>query len=200
MSAAISTIPSPATTPAIPAKSDNNSFRLGLLLEPSDNFKAVLKVDYHDLDFGGNVTTVYGEKPLGDVVQNAQFAYTDKSFRTVLDIKYLFDNGVTLSSLSGYQDIESVNNLDVNATVPTIYYFNSRIDAQVYSQEFNLISSDDQAFKWVLGAFWQQQDSLLPDWEHGGFNFIGNGFPLPYPWATSPWDNTETIPPSSRMS
>ena len=174
-----------------PGQVDNNSFRLGLHLEPTDNLKAVLKVDYHDLDFGGNVTTVYGEKPLGDVVQNAPMAYTDKSFRTVLDIKYLFGNGVTLSSLSGYQDIQSVNNLDVNATLPAIYNFESRIDAQVYSQEFNLISSDDQKFKWVVGAFWQKQDSVLPDWEHGGFNFIGNGFPLPYPWATSPWDNTE---------
>ena len=158
-----------------------------------------MKVDYHDLDFGGNVTTVYGEKPLGDVVQNVnKFAYTDKSFRTVLDLKYLFGNGVTLSSLTGYQDIESVNNLDLNATAaPASTIFNSRIDAQVYSQEFNLISPNDQPFKWVLGVFWQKQDSLLPSWEKGGFNFIGDpgflpGVGLQYPWATSPWDNTET--------
>ena len=181
-----------------PGEVDNNSFRLGLLLEPSDHFRAVLKLDYHDLDFGGNVTTVYGEKPLGDVVQNVnKFAYTDQSFRTVLDLKYLFDNGITFSSLSGYQDIESVNNLDLNATLPLPYFFNSRIDAQVYSQEFNLISPNDQAFKWVLGVFWQQQDSLLPPWQQGGFNFIGDpgflpGVGLQYPWATSPWDNTET--------
>jgi iron complex outermembrane receptor protein len=175
-----------------PGEVNNHSFRVGFLMEPTDNFKAVVKFDYHDLDFGGNVTTVYGEKPLGDVEQNAQFVYTDKSFRTVLDLKYQFANGVTLSSLTGYQDIESVNNLDVNATLPAIYYFNSKIEAQVYSQEFNLISADDSGFNWVLGAFYQEQDSELPDWEEGGFNFIGNGFPLPYPWATSPWDNTES--------
>jgi iron complex outermembrane receptor protein len=103
-----------------PGEVNNHSFRVGFLMEPTDNFKAVVKFDYHDLDFGGNVTTVYGEKPLGDVEQNAQFAYTDKSFRTVLDLKYQFANGVTLSSLTGYQDIESVNNLDVNATHPAI--------------------------------------------------------------------------------
>lgn len=175
-----------------PGEVNNHSFRVGLLMEPTDNLRAVLKLDYHDLDFGGNVTTVYGEEPLGDVEQNAQFAYTDKSFRTVLDLKYQFANGVTLSSLTGFQDIESVNNLDVNATLPAIYYFNSKIEAQVFSQEFNLISADDSGFDWVLGAFYQEQDSELPDWEEGGFNFIGNGFPLPYPWATSPWDNTES--------
>jgi len=180
-----------------PGEVDNNSFRLGLLLEPGDKFKAVLKVDYNDLDFGGNVTTVYGQKPLGDVVQNVnKFVYTDQSFRTVLDLKYLNDNGITFSSLSGYQDIASVNNLDLNATLPAFYFFNSRIDAQVYSQEFNLISPNDQAFKWVLGAFWQKQISKLPPWQQGGFNFIGDpgflpGVGLVTPWATSPWDNSE---------
>jgi iron complex outermembrane receptor protein len=174
-----------------PGEVDNNSFRLGFLWEPSDNFSGVLKVDYHDLDFGGNVTTVFGEDPLGDVVQNANFAYTDESTRAVLDLKFTFDNDITLSSLSGYQHIESVNNLDVNATLPLIYIFNSRIDADFYSQEFNLLSADDQPFRWTLGLFWQKQDSKLPDWTEGGFNFIGNGFPLDFPWATTLWDNEE---------
>ncbi len=179
-----------------PGEVDNNSFRVGLLLEPSDSFRTTLKVDYHDLDFGGNVTTVYGEKPLGDVVQNVNdFQYTDQSLRIVLNMKYQFANGMTLSSLTGYQDIDSVNNLDVNATVPDYYEFDSKINATVTSQEFNLISPDDQGFKWVLGLFWQEQDSKLPPWQQGGFNFVGLFTPQdnsPYPWATSEWDNTET--------
>jgi iron complex outermembrane receptor protein len=184
-----------------PGEVDNNSYRLGFLWQPSDNFAGVLKVDYHDLDFGGNVTTVFGEEPLGDVVQNANFAYTDESTRVVLDLKYEFSGGVTLSSLSGYQDIKSVNNLDLNATVPLFYVFNSRIDADFYSQEFNLLSPDDQPFRWTLGLFWQKQDSVLPDWTEGGFNFIGfpplggltGLFPAgaDFPWGTSPWDNEE---------
>lgn len=174
-----------------PGQVDNNSFRLGMLWQPTERFTSVLKVDYHDLDFGGNVTTVYGEAPLGDVVQNADFAYTDESLRAVLDMKYRFDNGVTLSSLSGYQDVDSVNNLDLNATVPLFYQFESKIDATIYSQEINLISPDDQRFRWVLGAFWQKQDAELPPWQEGGFNFIGNGFAPDFPWGTSPWDNEE---------
>lgn len=174
-----------------PGEVDNSSYRLGFLWEPTDSFSALLKVDYHDLDFGGNVTTVYGEEPLGDVVQNANFAYTDESLRTVLDLKYRFGNGITLTSLSGYQDVDSVNNLDVNATLPLFYEFDSKINATIYSQEVNLISRDDQAFRWVVGAFWQKQDAELPPWQEGGFNFIGNGFAPDFPWATSPWDNVE---------
>ena len=181
-----------------PGEVDNNSYRLGLLWQPSDSFSAMLKVDYHDLDFGGNPTTVFGEEPLGTVEQFANFAYTDESTRAVLDLQYKFANGITLSSLTGYQDIESVNNLDLNATISppvfsNIYIFNSRIDAEFYSQEFNLLSPDDQTFTWALGLFWQKQDSEIPSWEEGGFNFIGGPFypNLAFPWFTTPWDNEE---------
>jgi len=174
-----------------PGEVDNNSFRLGLLWKPTDTLSSVLKVDYSDLDFGGNPTSVYGQEPLGDLVQNADFAYTDKSLRTVLDIKYKPANGITFASLTGYQDVDTVNNLDVNATVPTYYYFQSKANVKIYSQEFNLISPDDQRVKWVVGAFYQKQKADIPNWEKGGFNFIGNGFPPTYPWATTPWQKTE---------
>ncbi len=181
-----------------PGEVDNNSYRASFLWQPSESFSAVVKLDYHDLDFGGNPTTVFGEEPLGTVEQYANFVYTDESTRAVLDVKYTFGNGATLSSLTGYQDIQSVNNLDLNATisppVPTnIYIFNSRIDADFWSQEFNLLSADDQAFRWTLGVFYQKQDSELPPWQEGGFNFIGGPFfpNLAFPWLTSPWINEE---------
>jgi iron complex outermembrane receptor protein len=174
-----------------PGQVDNNSYRLGFLWKPNDSFSGVLKVDYHDLDFGGNPTSVYQEKPLGDLVQNANFQYTDESLRTVLDLKYQFTNGISLTSLTGYQDVDSVNNLDVNATLPLFYVFNSKINAKIYSEEINLISPNDQRFTWVVGLFWEKQDSELPPWQDGGFNFIGNGFAPDFPWATSPWQNDE---------
>jgi len=174
-----------------PGDVDNNSYRFGLLWKPSDKLSSVLKLDYEDLDFGGNPTSVFGQDPLGDLVQNANFAYTDKSLRTVLDVKYKTDGGVTLSSLSAYQDIDSVNNLDLNATLPLFYEFNSKVKFQIYSQELNLVSPNDQRMRWVLGAFWEKQKSGFPTWDKGGFNFIGNGFNPTYPWATSPWKKTE---------
>jgi iron complex outermembrane receptor protein len=174
-----------------PGEVDNNSVRLGILWQPSANLSSVLKIDYSDLDFGGNPTSVYGEEPLGDLVQNAAFAYTDKSVRAILDVKYKTDGGLTFTSLSGYQDVDTVNNLDVNATLPAYYYFQSKANVKIYSQEFNLISPDDQRLKWVVGAFYQKQDADIPTWDKGGFNFIGNGLPPTYPWATTPWQKSE---------
>lgn len=174
-----------------PGDVDNNSFRASALWAPNDSFRGVLKIDYSDLDFGGNVTSVYGEDPLGTLEQNADFAYRDKSLRTVLDMKYKTANGITFSSLTGYQDVDTVNNLDVNATLPAYYYFQSKGNIKVASQEFNLISPDEGKFTWVTGAFYQRQKSTVPNWEKGGFNFIGNGSPPDFPWGTTPWDKTE---------
>ena len=174
-----------------PGDVDNNSFRASALWEPSENFRAVLKIDYSDLDFGGNVTSVYGEDPLGVLEQNADFAYRDKSTRLVLDLKAKTAGGITFSSLTGYQDVDTVNNLDVNATLPDYYFFQSKGNIKVTSQEFNLVSPDEGKFTWVTGAFYQRQKAVVPTWDQGGFNFIGNGLPPDFPWATTPWDKTE---------
>jgi len=176
-----------------PGEVDNNSYRLGMLWQPSDNFSGTLKVDYSDLDFGGNPTTVFGEEPLGDIVQNGRFVYTDESLRAVLDLEYETGGGTTFKSLTSYQDVDTQNDLDLNATLPDFYQFESKANVKIYSQEFNLISPDDQRFTWVLGAFYQRQEARIPTWEEGGFTFIGGPFPNPsnWPWATSPWDKDE---------
>ena len=164
-----------------PGEVDNNSYRLGLLWQPSDSFSATFKVDYHDLDFGGNPTTVFGEEPLGVVEQYANFAYTDESTRAVLDLKYTFANGITLSSLTGYQDIESVNNLDLNATIsPPVFTtsISSTARSTRSSTPRNSICSrrTTSPSDGRSGLFWQKQDSEIPPWEEGGFNFIGGPF------------------------
>jgi iron complex outermembrane receptor protein len=183
-----------------PGERDLNSYRVALKWEPSDSFAGVLKVDYHDLDFGGNVVTSPGF-PLYDVEQNGEIAYKDESLRVVADLKFKTAGGMTFSSMSAYQILDSVNNLDLSASQPVFYQFKSAFDVEIISQEFNLISPEDQALRWVLGAFYFQQDVDVPDWTEDGFTFTGNVFglgdPIPgvtgndFPWFTTPWDKHE---------
>jgi iron complex outermembrane receptor protein len=173
-----------------PGTRDLHTVRLGALWAITDKFDALLKVDYSDLDFGGNVTSSFGD-PLFDVEQNAPFQYTDESLRVVLDLKYELDNGIMLSSLTGYQDVETTNNLDLNATQPEYYIFGSHADTYIVSQEFNIISPERERFSWVLGAFYQFQNFDIPTWDKGGFIFQGFVFAPDFPWASSPWDRDE---------
>jgi len=181
-----------------PGTKDLKSLRLGMLWEPSDNLSVTAKVYLSDLDFGGNVTGNAIDQPLFSIHQDAPFVYRDKGTRTTLDIDYEFENGVTFSSLSGYQVAETQNDLDLNGGIETPrYWFRSAGEIDLWSQEFNLISPEDQRLRWVAGVFLQKQKvELLPVSEFG-FTFIGGDpfaigqLPLDYPWLGSPWVKDE---------
>jgi len=176
-----------------PGSRDLKSLRAGVLWEPNEQFSANLKINYSNLDFGGNVTSSYGD-PLYTVPQNAPFAYKDKGTRVVLDLDYEFASGTTLSSLSGYQHVNTINNLDVNGSiVDPVYWFESKGTIDLWSQEFNLVSPEDKPFRWVLGMFMQNQKAQLPSVDKYGFTFIGGPFypNLDYPWLGSPWTKNE---------
>ena len=180
-----------------PGTQDLQSARLGMLWQPNDQLSVVAKVYYADLDFGGNVTSSYGD-PLYDVHQDAPFDYTDKSKRATLDIDYVFESGITFSSLTGYQKAETVNNLDLNGSTQTPrYWFLSKGDIDLVSQEFNLISDEDQRLRWVVGAFLQNQKVDIPGPEELGFGFIGGDpfgigqLPMEYFWLATPWIKDE---------
>ena len=181
-----------------PGTKDLKSLRLGMLWEASDNLSVTAKVYFSDLDFGGNVTGNAIDQPLFSIHQDAPFVYHDKSTRATLDIDYEFENGITLSSVSGYQVADTQNDLDLNGGIETPrYWFRSKGDIDLWSQEFNLISPDDQRLRWVAGVFLQNQKIELPPVSEFGFTFIGGDpfaigqLPLDYPWLGSPWVKDE---------
>ncbi|HEX9659301.1 MAG TPA: TonB-dependent receptor, partial [Rhodothermales bacterium] len=177
-----------------PGERNLNSYRGAVRWEPNNQFKAVVKVDYHDLDFGGNVVSSVGF-PLYDVPQCCEFDYTDKSLRVVGDLKYTLTNGITFSSLSAYQHLDTVNNLDLNGSLPLFYQFKSNGTLEIVSQEFNVISAENQRLRWIVGGLYFEQNTELPYYDpvdHTGFAFIGNVFGVgidnrDFAWFATPW-------------
>ena len=153
---------------------------LGALWKPSDNLSAEFRLDASDLDFGGNITSSYGYS-LRDPVNDADFKYRDRSWRTVANIKYTFANDLVLSSVTGWQRVHTNNNFDRNGSDPVFNRFDSQGTFELYSQELNLISPDDDgAFSYVLGVFAQRTKNNIFDYLHEGFNIYlipGDHFP-----------------------
>jgi iron complex outermembrane receptor protein len=78
-----------------------------------------------------------------------------------------------LSSVGGYQRTHTVNNFDRNGNQTHVNRFDSEGEFELYSEEINLISPDDQAFSYVVGVFAQRTNSEIYDWRRGGFNITG---------------------------
>jgi iron complex outermembrane receptor protein len=150
--------------------------------------------------------------PLYTITLNDPMKYRDKSWRSILDMRYHFDNGITFHSLSGFQTVQTINDLDADGGGPApqiqappfnipVFVHNSFLSQgnfSFYSQEFNLVSPEGTDFRWVLGLFGEREVSRIPDFlktGENGFSFVGfeSAFfpPFPngtaFPFATTPW-------------
>ena len=143
-----------------PGAVDNESYRASLLWQPSDALRVLFKTDYNHIDLGGYPTTpVNSTDGLFDIRTNGPFRAIDETLRSVLNISYEFDNGVTLRSITGYQDGTTSVRADTDGTAILPFTSNIKADQRLWSQEFNLISPDTGRFSWILGAYYQ--DDLI---------------------------------------
>ncbi len=185
-----------------PATRNLINARLSIYWRPNEDWEISLKTDFGRDDFGGNpVSTAH--QPLFNIRLDDPMEYVDKSIRQVADVSYHFGGGYTLRSLTGFQNISTVNNLDANGGLPIPLTgipaldhssFKSQGNFFFYSEELNLVSPSDNAFRWVLGAFAERQVAHIPDFlttGEYGFTFQGFGFDPTFPFFTTPWQKYE---------
>lgn len=172
--------------------------RISLLWKPTEELTVSFKTDVDYLDNGAYPADPYTNRlPVGTVVPvllgygpstpaatvflpnpqqsdlfhitaNAPQSALDRLVRSVLKIDYVFPDGTTLRSVTGYQQGNTGYSTDLDGTdmggLPTTtvfgirpnnYTFFDRVDESIYSQEINLISPDNQRLTWIFGAFGQ---------------------------------------------
>lgn len=132
------------------------SGRLGLLWEPTSQLSVLMKTDYHYLDFSAyNADPVLSPNDPFDITANAPLFARDRILRTTLKIDYEFEDGTQIRSVTGYQWGNSGYRADLDGTSAGNNTFRDSVDEEIWSQEINLISADDTAIRWILGAFFQ---------------------------------------------
>jgi iron complex outermembrane receptor protein len=154
------------------------SVRVGMLFEPTDSLSVNLKADYNYLDLSGYpADPVLATNDPFDLTANADIHALDRFGRAVLKVDYQFANGTTLRSVSGYQKGQTEYRADLDGTSAGNNIFGDIANEKIFSQEINLISSDANNFKWIFGAYYQDDESFFrPD---GGF-YIGVPPPVFY--------------------
>jgi iron complex outermembrane receptor protein len=136
--------------------------RFSLLWKPSSNLSVLWKTDAAYLDMGGYPASPYFQKDLFNLTANSPQDARDKLIRSTLKIDYTFASGIKFRSVTGIANGNTnyTADLDGLATAPAnqpLYNANETFFDNVsefqFSQEFNLISPDDQRLTWLLGAF-----------------------------------------------
>jgi iron complex outermembrane receptor protein len=160
-----------------------DTFRIGFLWQPGDAFRAVFKIDFDNLYLGNHAVTSVDPvtadlEDVWDVRANGSNTYEDEGSRSSLRLGYTFDNGVQLNSLTGYSTVTSTANWHWNGDNPTVEGWRSHGDFTNWSQEVNIVSQDDQRFRWLAGFFWQKYQSDFPDNEGAGlgYDYDDDGF------------------------
>lgn len=162
---------------ADPGALDTRSFRASLLWEPTDALSILWTNDYNHIDMGGYPTSPWASTDdLFDIRTNGPFLGRDETFRSVLNIGYEFENGITFRSITGYQfgNTQFAGDSDGTNVLPFSAAYD--VNQTLWSQEFNLISPVDQRLRWVLGAYYQ---SDLIDFPAG--RFVTRSYLLPVP-------------------
>jgi iron complex outermembrane receptor protein len=170
-----------------PAQGDDGvetaSARIGMLWEPSANFSLLFKVDYSYLDLSGYPSDpVNSPNDLFDLTANGDMHALDRFGRAVLKMDYEFANGAILRSVSGYQQGRTEYSADLDGTNVGTSFFEDKVDETIFSQEINVISPDSGGVKWVLGAYYQEDEYEFPQ---GTFNII-SPMGLYTLWGTNP--------------
>jgi iron complex outermembrane receptor protein len=103
------------------------------------------------------------------ITANAPQGGMDRFQRATLKIDYAFEDGITLRSISSYQDSNSRYRSDLDGTDSSVpgsadYTFFDSVDVSLYSEEVNLISPDTGRVTWVVGGFsqWLNYNYLSP--------------------------------------
>jgi iron complex outermembrane receptor protein len=150
-----------------PGKHHEADGRLSVLWQPTEAFKALLKMDYNYIDHGGIPASPYTYGSTANLFNVASDAYLrgiENQSRTVLQLNYLFDGGITLRSIGSYQSgrVSSARDVDgtANPLLAKIYRANSR--DRTISEELNLVSPDAGRLTWVLGGTYLQDTVTQP--------------------------------------
>jgi iron complex outermembrane receptor protein len=142
--------------------------RISFLWKPVEGLSILSKTDVGYLDFGaypaspqanfsktlpGTNTPNPNYRDLFDITQNSPASARDKFVRSILKVEYQFDSGIKFRSVSSFQKANTMYRADLDGTAANVSTFYDSVDERQITQEFNLISPDNQRFTWLLGAF-----------------------------------------------
>ncbi|MGH8293880.1 MAG: TonB-dependent receptor [Steroidobacteraceae bacterium] len=173
----IALIPGPGNadfaSPGAPGALDEKEMRVSLLWKPNDNLSVLWKTQVGIRDTGGYPYIPSPPVPGSPapsfypstcyptctrVLTDVDEMDNETTWRSTLEAKYRFDNGITIRSLSGMGSYRTLEVLDDNANAVATPDFALALEhadqaEQDMQEELDVLSPTTDRFQWLLGAF-----------------------------------------------
>lgn len=125
--------------------------------------EATVKAEVYDQQTGGFATrpvpgTPFAAGAVGDIRTLSYNAPTAQHQHATIvggELRYQLDNGITIRSLTGYQDKYADLLIDNDSTQIADVRTTQLVRERQFSQEINIISPTTGRFNWILGAYYQ---------------------------------------------
>jgi iron complex outermembrane receptor protein len=152
---------------------DDYVYRGKLLFNVSDTLKLTIESDTSQTDNqAGALPTALGENPYPGAgsVGNAPFQYAGgtypiqlvKSYGSTIDLTWTAADWVSMRSISAYRYFDLTYQVDIDRTSEPISGLALEATQRNISQEFNFFGPAEQAFTWLVGAFYYNSDASNP--------------------------------------
>ena len=153
---------------------DSTSLRGRLLIEPNERLSVDLRYQYADQEAGsgyfmpGSADTEENRLP-GDpfpfplnnttyTIQSNLLGVSSVSFDDyTAKVDYGFD-AFTLTSITGWHDLESRNDQDLDQTNREFLNIDVDDNQSQFSQELRLVSNAEKGLRWIAGAYYSDQE------------------------------------------
>ncbi len=149
---------------------DTQSYRAQLRIQPSDMLDINFAIDGlesdRDILLGEPLTDTFGSTLDYFAPEMDEVSFSERSwevrdiFGANLNVDYVFENGYSLRSITGYRDTEITYHNDTDTSALDFLWIDYTEDYEQTSQEFQLISPDDADLKYVVGLYYYKQDAL----------------------------------------
>ncbi|QGZ93746.1 TonB-dependent receptor [Terricaulis silvestris] len=151
-------------------EAERYSARATVLIEPNDRLSVTLNAHYLYADDANGVLNSpvggYAGFTPGDLLPDGPYQFvgdltptqTSRQAGGSVRVAYHFD-AVDLISLTAAQDLKTVVVFDNDSTPDQIIELRDTETGDLFSQEFQLQSNGSGQFRWMVGAFYYNQDS-----------------------------------------
>lgn len=175
-------------------KLNSYSGRVKMLFEPSGKFKTIFNAQYEDSKQGGYPYAIFDDETneAEDINYDGESIYNRKMLSTGLNIQYTAGNYL-IRAVSSFQSLDDLQEIDQDFTPQSLFFVTQDQKLNMFSQEINFQSRDNETYDWLFGFFgFKQVLGKIVKVQYGEDGLVKYRLPYDEYYYTKNYDNSNS--------